>query len=241
MPVTAPEKYHINDKNEVKPCTATRRPCHFAVHYTPEELVKAIIDNPALSKSIGKKLKETHQDINKFNSTEKLAHQKVLASATNLPLKKIKEAFTVEAINANTHRIYDWLKEQGTDEDSWSRELSFQYATGMTGRNYDVYYNAWLNGEPLIHPNAVVKRQIVQVADAYSGAFPAEIISVNSKEKTAIARVLEEDGGENKYADVQPIHLVFNDDLWKNDHNEDGRIIHPDSAFWTNLDNGWNY
>lgn len=53
-----------------------------------------------------------------------------------------------KAVLANAHRIYDWMTEQGVDQDSFLRELAFSKAAEALGIDYDVLYNAWLNQTP---------------------------------------------------------------------------------------------
>lgn len=50
---------------------------------------------------------------------------------------------------ANAHRAYDWLLDNGLDQDSFLRELAFTKAADALGIDYDVLYDAWLNQTPV--------------------------------------------------------------------------------------------
>jgi hypothetical protein len=54
-----------------------------------------------------------------------------------------------QVVLANAHRMYDWMREQGVDVDSFLRELAFTKAAHTLGLDYDVLYNAWLNEVPV--------------------------------------------------------------------------------------------
>ncbi|GAC1533628.1 MAG: hypothetical protein NVS3B1_28040 [Marmoricola sp.] len=54
-----------------------------------------------------------------------------------------------QAVLANAHRIYDWMIEQGVDQDSFLRELAFDKASEALGIEYSVLYDAWLNETPV--------------------------------------------------------------------------------------------
>lgn len=49
----------------------------------------------------------------------------------------------------NAHRMYDWMREQGVDVDSYLRELAFTKAADALGLDYETLYNAWLDERPL--------------------------------------------------------------------------------------------
>lgn len=53
------------------------------------------------------------------------------------------------AVRDNAHRIYDWMIEQGVDQDSFLRELAFTKASEALGIDYDVLYEAWLAATPV--------------------------------------------------------------------------------------------
>jgi hypothetical protein len=54
-----------------------------------------------------------------------------------------------ESVRSNAHRIYDWMQEQGVDQDSFLRELAFTKASEALGLDYDVFYDAWIAGVAL--------------------------------------------------------------------------------------------
>lgn len=66
----------------------------------------------------------------------------------------VAEVVTPEVVAANAGRIYDWMTEQGWDQDSWSRELLFTYASLALGVDYEVFYDAWLAEKPAVVPTA---------------------------------------------------------------------------------------
>jgi len=57
---------------------------------------------------------------------------------------------TAEDIKANAHRIYEFLKEIGAQDDSIEREQYFTYASETLGLDYDVFYYAWLKETAIV-------------------------------------------------------------------------------------------
>lgn len=145
-------KYHINAAAEIKECHANKRKCRYGNHYSPAELITVLIDNPELTKIL-KDLQSPVKNGNwKISKKEQPEKQERLAEIAELPLEKIKKEWTVSAIIQNAHRIYEWMEEQGTSTDSFTRELAFQYASDMTGLDYDVLYNSWMEVSPIAIP-----------------------------------------------------------------------------------------
>lgn len=62
--------------------------------------------------------------------------------------RKWLTALDPQAVLANAHRMYDWMREQGIGADSYLRELAFTKASDALGVDYDVLYDAWLNEKP---------------------------------------------------------------------------------------------
>ena len=62
---------------------------------------------------------------------------------------ELPDDMTGQTVVENAHRIYEWMTDNGMSEDSWTRECLFSYASEDTGRDYDEFYDAWLEGKPL--------------------------------------------------------------------------------------------
>lgn len=54
-----------------------------------------------------------------------------------------------EDVLRNAHRFYSFMSDQGIPSDSFTRELAFCKASQALGVDYDVLYDAWLNGRPV--------------------------------------------------------------------------------------------
>ena len=91
------------------------------------------------------------------------------------------EHFTPEKIYAQAGRIYDYMSEHGTDEDSVSREALFVYASEELNIEYEELYNRWMNGEtggqPTkatngLDPATMTPAQAQAMRREFPGAFP---------------------------------------------------------------------
>ena len=58
-------------------------------------------------------------------------------------------ALAPERIAGNAHRFYDYLKEQGLEDDTATREAAFTYAAKHYGVSYQRFYDAWLDERDL--------------------------------------------------------------------------------------------
>lgn len=58
-------------------------------------------------------------------------------------------ALEPQAVLDNAHRMYDWMTEQGIEQDSFLRELAFTKASEALGLDYDVLYQSWLDEIPV--------------------------------------------------------------------------------------------
>ena len=72
------------------------------------------------------------------------------AAPEGMSADAVAELVTPEVVAANAGRIYDWMTEHGWDQDSWSRELLFTYASVSLGVDYDVFYDAWMAEVPAV-------------------------------------------------------------------------------------------
>lgn len=58
-------------------------------------------------------------------------------------------AIDPQLISDNAHRIYDFMRDDGIDPDSWTREQAFTKAAKALSIDYEVLYTAWLDGRPV--------------------------------------------------------------------------------------------
>lgn len=84
-----------------------------------------------------------------------------------IDVEAFRSAFKSSAIVGNAHRIYDYMTEHNVGQDSWTRELAFDYAAAETGRDYNELYDAWLHAEPVTSPCSECGTVVeVRLADA---------------------------------------------------------------------------
>ena len=76
-------------------------------------------------------------------------NDKMIASLEDPAERKWLTEVTPEAIRDNAHRIYEFMTEAGIPQDSWTRELAFAKASERLNLDYEVLYDAWLEGRPV--------------------------------------------------------------------------------------------
>ncbi|MEQ6896252.1 hypothetical protein [Microbacterium sp. KR10-403] len=134
-------KFHVTKNGKTEPCGASVRACPLGEANHFDSLADAV------TASMAEETQSLVVDAGAVKASQRVMLKSLLNR--NKDRKRAAAILTPENITVNAHRIYEFLEENDLDDDSAVRESAFQYAMEATGRDYDEFYDAWLEQKPL--------------------------------------------------------------------------------------------